>query len=897
MRIKNFLVLLFFCVAAMPALAQYAGDYDPFTYPPGNLINNGSWVDGAGGSGVSAGPQVGSDNLSYSGLPTSGGGGANFGAGNENAMFNLSGGGTGTWEGSTPLSVYFSYELQLSSAPGSGLIQLTALDQKTSGGIGSRGAAVVVEDNGSGTGFYIGIMKGGQNGNNVAGNVAGIAWIGGVTGTNPAGSTLFSYNTTVLIVGDYNFLGLTKTQETNNGTDDDTANLWVNPDPSTFGAASAPTPEATTVKTSSSAKDLSNIASFDLIQTDGSGNTAPNGEIDDLRVGVSWAGVIPDEVPPNPYVAWADQYGLTNSALAALNYDADGDGLNNLLEYALGGNPTVKDAATVAPHWAVHGASLDYIFNRRTNYDALGLEYCVETSTNLASNSGWTNASFTELVGPASGEFETVTNRINISAAHSQFIRLQVKYNGLYPGIPRDDIYRVKIITSNCTEEIPVFQDACPQFVLGKQGLLASDATALNLHAGQTISWASFDLDEPVTVEVEVLDTNRVPMSDVRIIPAQFQISPVVDGNIIRFSLQNPAQCSVEIGTNGYKNGLMIFADPPETDAPSQTNSSYAVFDSATQNDLNNLPTNVDGIYFEKGTHNIGIYTVPPQIQNIYIERGAWVDGALILTNNLNARIFGRGVLSERQLNYRSAYGIEADGISNLTVEGIVLDEFKYYALRLISTDTTVSWVKTIGAWTWNSDGITVRDNSQVDHCFIWANDDAIKPYRPNITFSDIEVWQLDNGGTIEMSWGDAESDNVVISNLDVLHAEWDHPGFNRGLLCCVGNHYQTAGFTSSMSNWLIENVVTETPVPNIFQITPDPSSPVNIQNLTLSNWNVSMPMNTAFTNQIVGNTLSQPFSGFVFDDFVFNGTNLTQPNWEAELQITPVNLQTPLVQ
>ena len=896
MPAKKLIILLSCCVVAVPALAQYAGDYVPFTYAPGGLIGDGNWVDGAGGSGVSAGPQIGSDNLSYSGLQTSGGTGANFGAGNENAMFNLSGGGTGVWDGSTPLSVYFSYELRLSSAPSTGPFQLTALDQKTTGGIGSRGAEVVVEDNGSGTGFYIGIMKGGQNGNNVAGNAAGIAWIGGVTGSNPVGSTLFSYNTTLLIVGDYNFLGLTKDQETSNGSDDDTASLWVNPDASTFGAAPAPTAEATAVKTASSAKDLSNIASLDLIQTDGSGNTAPNGEIDDLRVGLSWADVTPDYVPPNPYIAWAEEYGLTNSTLSAMDYDADGDGMNNLLEYALGGNPNVNDAATVMPHWAVHGPWLDYIFNRRINYSALGLEYKVETCTNLASNPGWTNANYTELIGPASGEFETVTNRIDTRAANSRFIRLQVGYNG-YPGIPRDDIYQVKIITSNCSEGIPVFQDACPEFVLGQQGLLASDETALNLHAGQTISWASFDLNEPVAVEVDVLDTNLVHVSDVRIFPSQYQISPVVVGNSLYFSVQNPAQYSIEIGTNGYQNGLMIFADPPETNAPCRTNSSYAVFDSATQNDLNNLPADVGGIYFRKGTHDIGIYNVPQQITNIYIERGAWVDGALMLTNNQNTRIFGRGVLSGRTLDHRSADAIEATGSTGLTVEGIVVADFKYFALRLISTHTTVSWVKTIGAWTWNSDGISVWDNSQVDHCFIWANDDAIKPYRPNITFSDIEVWQLDNGGTIEMSWGNAQSDNVVITNLDLLHAEWDHPGFNRGLLCCVGNHYQTEGVSSSMSNWLIEDVVTETPVPNIFRITPAPSAPLNIQNLTLLNWNVEMPMNTAFTNQIIGNDLSQPFSGFVFENFAFNGTNLTQQNWQTELQMTPVNLETPVVQ
>ena len=718
---KKLIIFLSSCVVAVSSLANY----DSFTYSPGNLIGNGSWVDGLGGSGASVGPQIESDNLSYSGLQTSGGTGANFGGGNENAMFNSSGGGTGIWNGSNDLSIYFSYELRLSSAPSSGPFQLTALDQRTTGAIGSRGAEVVVEDNGSGTGFYIGIMKGGQNGNNTSGNQAGIAWVGGVTGSNPAGSTLFSYNTTLLIVGSYNFLGTTKSGQTA-FADDDTASLWVNPDTSTFGGTSAPGGNVTANATSASKFDLSNIASFDLIQTDGSGNTPPNGEMDDLRVGYSWADVTPNDAPPNPYIVWADEYGLTNSTLADMDYDADGDGMNNLLEYALGGNPNVKDAAAVMPRWAVSGHWLDYIFNRRTNYDTLGLVYNVETCTNL-SNPTWTNANYTELVGPISGEFETVTDRIDTTAANSQFIRPQVGYDG-YPGIHRDDIYHVKVFTSQGLEGIPVFKDACPEFVQGKQGLLASDETALDLHAGQTISWASFDLSEPTTIEVEVMNTNRVHLGDVRIFPSRYQISPVVDGNTIRFTVQDPAQYSVEVGTNGYKNGLMIFADPPETNAPSRTNSSYAVFDSAIQKDLDNLPTNVDGIYFEKGTHDIGIYNVPPQIKNIYFERGAWVDGALILTNN--QRVFGRGVISGRKLDYRSAYGVGTTETAGVTVEGIVVDEFKSYSLRIISANATVSWVKTIGTWIWNSDGVSVWDNSVFDHCFIWANDDALKPYR-----------------------------------------------------------------------------------------------------------------------------------------------------------------------
>src|SRR5262249_9457146 len=163
------------------------------------------------------------------------------------------------------------------------------------------------------------------------------------------------------------------------------------------------------------------------------------------------------------------------------------------------------------------------------------------------------------LTGPAAGGFETVTNRIDTRTTGDQFIRLQVGYDG-YPGIPRDTIYRVKIISSNSAQCVPVFQDACPEFVAGKQGLLASDETALDLHAGQSISWASFELDGPTTVEVQVMDTNLIQVSNVRVFPSQYNIAPVVTGNTISFTVQNPAQYSVEIGAAGYKNGLMIFA-------------------------------------------------------------------------------------------------------------------------------------------------------------------------------------------------------------------------------------------------------------------------------------------------------------------------------------------------
>jgi uncharacterized protein YcnI len=49
------------------------------------------------------------------------------------------------------------------------------------------------------------------------------------------------------------------------------------------------------------------------------------------------------------------------------------------------------------------------------------------------------------------------------------------------------------------------------------------------------------------------------------------------------------------------------------------------------------------------------------------------------------------------------------------------------------------------------------------------------------------------------------------------------------------------------------------------------------------------MTMNTNYQNTIIGNDPSEYFDGFVFDNFVFNGTKLTQQNW---MQITGLHTE-----
>lgn len=466
----------------------------------------------------------------------------------------------------------------------------------------------------------------------------------------------------------------------------------------------------------------------------------------------------------------------------------------------------------------------------------------------------------------------------------------------IYPDVPRSDIYEVTVSMGGTTEKLVVFQSQCPTYEPGKMDMQDKDKYPLDIFAGRSISWAHFTLSGTATVEVKVVNTKVLVGGTVAVLPSRYGVTPTTSGDVVQFTLSEPGQFSVEIGDDGYKNGLMIFADPPETDVPDVASPDYAVLESATPSKVKAVVSSHSGLYFDSGVHDIGVFDVPANIKNIYIKEDAWVYGALRMDNNPNVRIFGRGVLSSARLNYRQAHCIEAINQSNnIKVEGIVVADPKHFAVRLIGQNNTVTWTKVIGGWVYNCDGIAAYAGSDISHCFIWANDDAIKVYRDNITCSDIVVWQLNNGGVIQMSWGGSNATNVSLKRIDVLRAEWNKPGFNRALLSCVGNRYQDPGKYGLQQDWLIEDVVTETPIPIIFNITPDPFSANHIHNLTLKNWDVRMTIGTSYENAIIGNDPGEPFDGFVFDHVIFNDVTLTQENWVETTGTVADNLDTPL--
>ncbi|MDB6017145.1 MAG: hypothetical protein JWR19_1634 [Pedosphaera sp.] len=106
--------------------------------------------------------------------------------------------------------------------------------------------------------------------------------------TNTGGqfeSLATALNTTVLIVARYTFHPATK----------DVVDLWVNPASANYGAASAPAPDATVMNNS---YNLASLANFTLSYR--GGDSAFGEKWDEVRIGTSWAQVVPSSNLPGP---------------------------------------------------------------------------------------------------------------------------------------------------------------------------------------------------------------------------------------------------------------------------------------------------------------------------------------------------------------------------------------------------------------------------------------------------------------------------------------------------------------------------------------------------------------------------------------------------------------------
>jgi hypothetical protein len=235
--------------------------YEPFGYATGsNLYGQGGWVLNSGASMV-----INAGNLTVPYLQPSQG----------NQVVASANGTTRKPMGTYTNGVlYFSFAFKLDNITSS-----TSSETVAAFAIGTTTTYSpkinIMGFDGSLSSYTIGVYKGGGT---TAGAIA----------TNSLGNQLtFTTSDTVFIVGRYTFVA---------GTANDTVDMWINPDPSTFGLNPAPPPTVGPISSNGSGTGVADQASIDrFVLRDASGYSGRH--FDEVRVGFDWAGVTPPTQP------------------------------------------------------------------------------------------------------------------------------------------------------------------------------------------------------------------------------------------------------------------------------------------------------------------------------------------------------------------------------------------------------------------------------------------------------------------------------------------------------------------------------------------------------------------------------------------------------------------------
>ncbi|KAK3083043.1 hypothetical protein FSP39_012479 [Pinctada imbricata] len=180
----------------------------------------------------------------------------------------------------------------------------------------------------------------------------------------------------------------------------------------------------------------------------------------------------------------------------------------------------------------------------------------------------------------------------------------------------------------------------------------------------------------------------------------------------------NSKQMSIEFdndyGSYNRKiiNKLLVFVDPPLI------------------NESN--PNDEKVLYYGQGVHDLkGQKELDASIKEVYVAPGAFIKGGFITTADHPVKIHGRGVLSTANYRWRSCKFewavINMDSGSGHIIEGVTISDPVRFYIRANGTNNTVRNVKTVAAWTHNSDGVVTGRNGLVENSFFMANDDAIK--------------------------------------------------------------------------------------------------------------------------------------------------------------------------
>ncbi len=285
-------------------------------------------------------------------------------------------------------------------------------------------------------------------------------------------------------------------------------------------------------------------------------------------------------------------------------------------------------------------------------------------------------------------------------------------------------------------------------------------------------SLASFDMNESVTITV----TYPGKIDTVKFLPTSFNITPIIEGQTITFTLDEPKHVTIEVNGD-WQESLHVLANPFEENIPD--------------------PNDPDVIYYGPGIHDVVNVTVGDN-KTIYIAGGAYlrcgtgeseqqVEGKnnqkylpTFIMKGDNVSFRGRGIIDQQIIPRGTRrYSLLVEQSTNVLIEGVTFLDPSRWTVPIKQCDSVhVDNIKIIG-WRGNADGVDISSsqNVLVENCFLRSLDDLIvvksrtgQGESKNIHARNCVIWnELAHAVSIGAEIREDIS-NVLFEDIDVIH-------------------------------------------------------------------------------------------------------------------------------
>ncbi len=327
----------------------------------------------------------------------------------------------------------------------------------------------------------------------------------------------------------------------------------------------------------------------------------------------------------------------------------------------------------------------------------------------------------------------------------------------------------------------------------------------VDMHDVRMASMVYFDFEGKVEVEITFPRFYTVYRVDIR--PLSQGVQPVIEPKRVTFTLDHPANLSVEINRDRFHN-LHLFAgaieEPPDKDGENVLVARGGLSDGLSR-ELERMPEGRT-LYVEAGIHYIGecIWHLPSHT-NIYLEGGAVLIGGLAFENGEDLRIYGRGILYLADLHrFTGINGIRMNHSRHISIENVIFINPPHYTVSLGDCeDVNIRNIKSFSCEGW-SDGVDMMScrNVLVEGGFLRTSDDCVAIYGSrwdnyggsrDVTVRDLTVWADVAHPLMIGTHGDHQHngdiiENVTFENIDILEHHEFQAGYLGALAINVGD-------------------------------------------------------------------------------------------------------------